>query len=180
MGAAKQSLRFEGATLLSRAVTTALASRCRPIVVVLGAAAEEFGRALENQPVTIAVNANWQLGIGGSIRAGAAAIQAAAPDAVMIFLCDQPLISSTVLNQLVEAHFVSDKLITAAFYANEPGTPAIFSSSLLAELMALPDSRGGKWIMHRHPDQLQTVAVPEAEMDIDTVEDFKRLTGGKP
>ena len=65
-------------------------------------------------------------------------------DAVMILLCDQPLISTEILDHMVTAHFAENKPITAAFYAGTLGTPAIFSSSLFDELLALEDNQGGK------------------------------------
>jgi hypothetical protein len=40
----------------------------------------------------------------------------------------------------------------------------------------LGDNQGGKAVLQRHPDQVQAFALPEAEMDIDTAEDFKGLT----
>jgi molybdenum cofactor cytidylyltransferase len=173
MGSAKQSLEFQGETLLQRAVATAMASVCRPIVVVLGARANELQKQLDGLPVSVVINHQWADGMGTSIRCGVAAIGPV--DAVMIFLCDQPLITAQHLDQLVAAHFKSDKHITAAFYAGTAGTPVIFGSALFEELQALEDGQGGKALIHRHPEMVGHFPLPQAEMDVDTAEDFARL-----
>jgi molybdenum cofactor cytidylyltransferase len=101
-----------------------------------------------------------------------------AVDAAMIFLCDQPLISAATLDSMVGSYFASGKKMAAARYAGALGTPAIFAASLFDELLALADAQGGKAILNRHADQVHAVEMPEAEIDLDTMQDFRRLTGG--
>jgi molybdenum cofactor cytidylyltransferase len=175
MGTPKQSLEIQGSTLLRRAVATALASICRPVCVVLGAGAETLSRQLTNLPVTVVINQNWENGIGTSIRQGVATIAASGVDAVMIFLCDQPLITAASLDLMVGAFFESGRQICAAAYAAALGTPAIFSAELFDELRDLPDAHGGKAIIQRHADQVLAFPLPQAETDLDTMEDVRRL-----
>jgi molybdenum cofactor cytidylyltransferase len=173
MGSPKQSLEFHGATLLQRAVATATASVCRPIVVVLGARADELRKQLDESAVSVVVNHQWTGGMGTSIRRGVSATGAV--DAVMIFLCDQPLITANMLDRMVAAHFKSDKQITAAFYAGTVGTPVVFGSALFQELKSLQDGQGGKAIVQRHPELAGHFPLPQAEVDVDTAADFSRL-----
>jgi len=180
MGVPKQSLQFEGSTLLMRAVDTAISSVCRPIVVVLGAGAAEFEKALHGKPVEVVVNPNWSAGMGTSIRAGVSAIRSGAIDAAIFFLCDQPLIPASMLNHMVSMHFSKAAPITAAFYANAFGTPVIFAASLFDELLALEDQQGGKTVLARHQNQVTGIHMPEAEVDVDTMDDFHRLTTNPP
>ena len=178
MGVAKQSLEYQGTTLLRRAIDTALASVCRPVVVVLGARSDELRSLVDQSDATIVVNAQWERGMGTSIRAGVTTLAADPVDAAMIFLCDQPLISAMALDRMVERYFASTKKMAAASYGGALGTPAIFAASLFDELLAVEDSQGGKALLNRHADQVQAVAMPEAEIDLDTMEDFKRLAPG--
>jgi molybdenum cofactor cytidylyltransferase len=178
MGVAKQSLGYQGSTLLHRAVETAIASVCRPVVVVLGARADELRPLVDESNATAIINLLWEQGMGTSIRAGVAAMRLTALDAAMILLCDQPLISATTLDRMVESYFASGKQIAAASYAGSLGTPAIFAASLFEELLGLADSQGGRAVIHHHPGQVHAVEMPEAETDLDTMEDFSRLTGG--
>jgi len=178
MGSPKQSLQFEGESLLRRAVAMAMSCKCRPIMVVLGCGADELKGQLNGLPISIVTNERWPAGMGTSIRAGITAIGKV--DAAMIFLCDQPLVSAAALDELVEAHFQSGKQITAAFYAGTAGTPAVFASSLFDELLSLEDHQGGKAIIQRYPEQVFTFPLPEAQTDIDTAADFARLVRGNP
>ncbi len=178
MGVAKQSLEFRGSALLRRAVETAHASVCRPVVVVLGARADELRSLVDESKVKMVFNPQWERGMGTSIRAGVMAMLGKPVDAAMIFLCDQPLVSPTALDRMVESYFASGKKMAAASYGGALGTPAIFAASLFDELLALGDSQGGKAILNRHADQVLAFDLPEAEIDLDTPDDFKRLTGG--
>ena len=173
MGRPKQMLEFEGQTLLRRAVTTAVDSVCRPIVVVLGANADLMKVHLHGQPVMIADNAQWTTGMGSSIRAGIALLQHA--DAAMIFLCDQPLVTTASLDRLVASHFQSGAPVTAASYAGATGTPAIFSASIFSELSQMDPAHGGRAVIQRYRDRLNVFPLLEAQMDVDTEEDFERL-----
>ena len=176
MGSAKQLLEFEGRTLLLRAIETAMASVCRPIVVILGARALELRPLLEDSQITIVENERWETGIGSSIRCGIAELATADVGAAIIFLCDQPLISAPALDHLVTAHASSGKWISAAKYAGDVGTPAVFSRILFDELLNLPPSHGGKALMKKYPDQVHAVELPEAAIDVDTPADFENLS----
>src|SRR5580692_2476743 len=95
LGQPKQLLPFRGRSLLRHAAETALASSCRPVVVVLGASAERMKSELTDLPVMIAVNSGWESGMGSSIRAGLEALTNgknadAGVGAVVIMVCDQP------------------------------------------------------------------------------------------
>jgi molybdenum cofactor cytidylyltransferase len=175
MGLAKQSLEFEGSTLLLRAVQTALASPCRPIVVVLGANAQLLHPLVRDHPVQVVLNPDWSQGMGTSIRAGVEAVAAHPLDALMILLCDQPLIHTQALDQMWSAHLRANKPITAASYAGALGTPVIFSSTHFAELCQLQPHQGGKTVLQRHPHQVHPFPLPEAAIDVDTPDDYQTL-----
>ena len=59
----KQLLEFEGKTLLRRAVETAVESVYKPVVVVLGANFEKIKTGIEDLPVDICFNEDWQSGL---------------------------------------------------------------------------------------------------------------------
>jgi molybdenum cofactor cytidylyltransferase len=152
---------------------------CRPVVVVLGSRASQLELLLQDQPVEIVINQDWSLGMGTSIRAGVSAIMDKRVDAVLLFLCDQPLVNCMHLDRMIEVHLASGKAITAACYAGTFGTPVIFAASLFDELLALGDAEGGKIVLGRHLDQVQPFPLPEAQADVDTPEEFARLPGTK-
>ncbi|MDB5321766.1 MAG: hypothetical protein JWN40_3397 [Phycisphaerales bacterium] len=180
MGRPKQLLSFEGRSLLRRAAEAAIESGCGPVVVVLGARAEEMRAELSGLGVDVVRNEGWERGIGTSIRAGVGHLSSLphAPSAVMIMLCDQPLVTAGVLRRLVNAHAHSERLVTVAAFEETLGPPVIVGSELFQALLALRDDRGAKELWLERPEIVHRVACPEAGWDVDTPADFERLSRG--
>ncbi|MEL7242464.1 MAG: nucleotidyltransferase family protein [Cyanobacteria bacterium J06573_2] len=177
MGKSKQLLAYQGNNLISHAIKTGLNSNCKSVVVVLGAYAEEIKLEIDKLPVQIIENADWETGMSSSIRAGINAIQQSNfnLDAVIIALADQPLISETVFNQLIEKYRETKNKIIAAAYDDIVGVPALFDKTLFSELMDIEGDRGAKALMRKYRDEVLTIPVAEAAIDIDTKDDYEKL-----
>lgn len=176
-GEAKQALEFENQTLLRRAAHTALCSVCHPIIVVLGANAAVLRKEIEDLPGTIVFNRDWQQGISSSIKTGLTKLLKIAPEtkAVIISLCDQPLITANVFKQLIEIHQSTGKQIVASEYENTVGVPALFAREMFDELMNLSGDTGAKYIIKKHINSTAKISVPAAALDIDSLKDYERL-----
>src|SRR6185503_16376101 len=74
LGKPKQLLRYGGKSLLFHAAQTAIASVCKPVVIVLGAYAELLKQEVQDLPVQVLENPHWQEGMGTSISTGIKAI----------------------------------------------------------------------------------------------------------
>ena len=111
MGQPKQLLRIGNETLLRRAANAVLASACSPVVIVLGEQDDLIDAQLSGLPVRIVRNEQWQAGMGGSIRRGITAIASECAAAV-VMLCDQPAVTTGVIDRLVDAHRRSGKSIS--------------------------------------------------------------------
>jgi molybdenum cofactor cytidylyltransferase len=177
MGRSKQLLDYHGRPLLRHSVERALGSHCRPVIVVLGSDAEACEAALHGLAVETVLNEDWMQGMGSSIRAGIATLQERAPaaQAVVIALCDQPLISSALLDQLVRTHVEQQAPMVAASYDDHPGVPALFARSLFPRLAMLDGQAGAKALLQAAGSELVTIPAPQAAMDVDTPEDYARL-----
>lgn len=190
LGTPKQLLPYHGRSLLRHAAETALATECGPIVVVLGAQAQLLLTELHDLPVQTAENPGWEQGMGSSLRIGMQTLLAPSTpemDAVLIMLCDQPLLTPTHLNSIINIFITTittssittsnepHPLIVASEYNQTSGVPALFSSHLFAELANLTGKEGAKQLLQRHRDKILTVPLPEAAIDIDTQEDYRRL-----
>ena len=174
MGQSKQLLGYEGKTLLRRAVETLLATACSPVVVVLGAEFEIAKNKIEDLPVEIARNENWQTGMGSSIKAGLEYLLQIAPDisAVIITLCDQPKIMATHLDRLAEKFRETGSDIVAAEYSGTLGVPALFGEQYFAELLNIEGDKGARKLIRSASAGVSTLQMPEAAFDIDTLEDL--------
>jgi molybdenum cofactor cytidylyltransferase len=177
MGRPKQILTYRGQSLLRRAAETACATPCRPIVAVLGAAADQSRAELANLDLHTSENTSWQRGLGSSIKLGARRALELDPElgAILIALCDQPLVTAGDLQRLIEAHRASGHPIVATAYPNSPGVPAIFSRATFPDLLAIDDATGAKSLLLAAGAALPTVSIPAALTDIDTPDDFAHL-----
>jgi len=180
MGAPKQLLRYDGETLLRRVVRAALGSRCRPAVVVLGAQAEALRGEIVGAQVVI--NQEWAEGMASSIRCGLHALATAMAEplaAVVLLLCDQPFVTSMIIDRLLETYERKRPLLVASEYEADgertQGVPALFSRALFSELMALHGAEGARRVIRRHASKAALIAAPEAAFDVDTPEDYRRL-----
>ena len=70
LGRPKQLLPYRGQTLLKYSIQTALDSQAQPVVVVLGANANELQNEIKESNVHVVINEHWQEGMSSSIRRG--------------------------------------------------------------------------------------------------------------
>ena len=174
--APKQLLVYKGQTLIRRAAETALASVCRPVVVVLGANAVAVGAELE-LPVIVTRNHEWEVGMASSLCAGLEAVLAAdaGVDAVVVLLCDQPFVTAELIDTLIERRRETGKTIVATEYSDARGVPALFARELFAELRGLSGHEGARQIIRKHADDTVGVPFAGAAIDIDTRADYMAL-----
>jgi molybdenum cofactor cytidylyltransferase len=181
MGATpKQLLVYRGQTLVRRAAETALASVCRPVVVVLGANAVSVGNELE-LPVIVTRNREWETGMASSIRAGLEAVLAAdaGVEGIVVMLCDQPFVNAKLIDTLTELRHETRKTIVATQYGETRGVPALFGRELFAEIGQLNGHEGARQIIRNHPNDTVVVPFAAAAIDIDTQQDYEALRVAK-
>ena len=173
MGVPKQLLRHRGRSLVRNAVEAALGSTCRPVVIVLGANAKQIQPEIDGLPLQIVQNPHWTEGLSTSIRAGIEALVSAAdlPEAVVLTLCDQPLVCSDDIEALVAAYGSTKRPIIASQYAGTLGVPALFAQPVLPELLRLAGDAGAKPVIQSHLATVWPVPCPHAAIDLDTLED---------
>ena len=177
MGRPKQLLPYQGRTLLRHAAETAVASGCAPIVLVTGAVHEALVSEVADLPVRAVHNPAWTTGMASSIRAGLLAVVEACPRAVLIMVCDQPLVTPELLRQLIRQQQETQAPIAAAAYGDTLGVPAVFAQALLPALGQLEGPQGAHRLIARHQAEVQPVPFPGALLDIDTPEQYAGLAG---
>lgn len=174
MGRSKQLLPLQGEPLLLHSVKAALNSSASPIVVVLGARADEHHEIIKHLPVQKVTNAQWERGMGSSLKAGLAHVTETYPEAegAIIMTCDQPHVSGSLLEQLIRQHIASGKSIIASLYKDSPGVPVLFSKKHFHELLIVDDAQGAKKVIMQHKNDLALLPFPEGAVDLDTLEDY--------
>ncbi|WP_295669863.1 nucleotidyltransferase family protein [uncultured Mucilaginibacter sp.] len=175
LGKPKQNLIFKGKTLLQRAIETAIASVCEPVVVVLGGNAEAIEPTIKNYDINIIHNPEWNEGMSSSIRTGLSGLLKIEPNiqSVILMLCDQPFTDTYLLNHLIMAN--GEQGITACSYNNTTGPPVLFDVVYFKDLLSLKGTEGAKKVIHKYPDKVIEILFPHGSVDIDTIEDFEKL-----
>ena len=178
LGAPKQLLAdSRGESLVRRAAQTALLSDCHPLVAVLGASAAEVQAELNDLPLLLVINPDWPTGLASSLKAGLTALtHDSRIDAVIVMLCDQPRVTSALLNSLMAAHADTGHQIVACEYGGTLGAPALFGQPLFASLMALTGDEGARRVIQSYLDPITRLPFPEGLLDIDTPQDAEKLS----
>lgn len=96
---------------------------CDPVVVVVGAVADDVRSALEPEDVRVVEAHDWAEGMGASLRAGLRSIAGLDGDAVLVHLVDLPDVGADVVRRMV-AHSAPD-VLARADYGRGPGHPVL-------------------------------------------------------
>jgi molybdenum cofactor cytidylyltransferase len=178
LGSPKQLLTYRGKNLLQHTIDTALESQASPVIVVLGSGKEKIEKELDQTQIFILENSSWESGMASSISCGISKLQIITPDskAVILMVCDQPYVSATLLNDLMNKHKESGQAIIASSYENTLGTPALFHKSLFPELSALEGESGAKSLIKKYSLQTGSVSFDQGSIDIDTRENYLNLS----
>ena len=177
LGRPKQLLEIGGEPLIHRAARVLIAGGCQPLMVVLGAHREQCARAVENLPLQTIFNERHSQGMGTSISTGIAHLQSQNPEieAVIIALCDQPFLSSELIQSLIERGQNHNFSVVNCDYGASFGPPVFFTVAHFAELEQLRGESGARAIWRAHPDKTASLAFPEGATDIDTDLDWDAL-----
>lgn len=177
LGAPKQLVLFRGSPLVRHAVIAAAGSGAHPVIVVLGAQSEQVAAAVRGAAgVVSVVNERWREGLASSIAAGVREAARIDPecDGVLITVADQPLVDRLALRRLLEA-FGSGPRVVASAYSDTIGVPALIGREHFGELLELTgDAGAGVWL-RTSGAKVHRVRLPDAAIDIDSVEDAARL-----
>ncbi|MBW8687006.1 nucleotidyltransferase family protein [Chitinophaga rhizophila] len=180
LGQPKQLLMYQGKTLICQMAEQAIAAVGSPVVLVTGANAPLIMQKLCGFALEIVENDNWADGMGSSISTGMKAISKHPGLAgVIIMVCDQPFVTTALLQQLIDQQMIAGKGIIACTYDNTAGTPVLFTKTYFEALAALEGQQGAKKILQQSTDDLALVPFPLGALDIDTAEDYQRLLTGQ-
>lgn len=177
MGRPKQLLPYSGKSLLEHTVDIANDADANPVIVVLGANAALLEKEIDEKKVHIVDNKEWKEGMASSVRCGLNTLMHIAPssDAVIIMVCDQPFVSSSLLNELMVTQKNTGKLIVTSQYENAIGPPALFHKAIFSQLLELKGDAGARKIIEQRSNDVATVLFKKGNIDIDTEADYKAL-----
>ncbi|MBS1528952.1 MAG: nucleotidyltransferase family protein [Bacteroidetes bacterium] len=177
IGLPKQLLRFAGKTLLQHTIDAAKGANVQAILLVLGANKELIISQTDLKGIHVIENQDWQTGMASSIVSGISALEDVDPlaDGALLMVCDQPFVTSALLNELIAAQQKSRKPFAASKYDDILGVPALFHKSIFDELIGLKGDHGARKIIERYGENVAFVDFPEGSIDIDTMSEYEKL-----
>ncbi len=173
LGQPKQLLTVNNETFIARTVN--LANQfTKQVITVLGHQPDKMRDALTGSETKILVNKEWRNGMGSSLKSGLKkALEAFQQlDGILILVCDQPGLTYTVLEKLLNEFKKSDDIV-ASVYENIAGVPVIFGKDHFDSLQRIEDHSGAKAYLDKH--KFIAVEFPEGVLDIDTPEDLHQF-----
>ena len=171
MGRPKALVELDGEPLVRRGIRLLTDGGCSPVLVVVGAGAQEVRPLCAGALVVEA--AAWSTGMGASLRAGLAALDADV-DACVVALVDQPLVSARAVAQLRAAH-AGGAAAAVATYAGKRRNPVLLDRCTWVGVTAsATGDEGARSWLRTHPELVVPVDCTGAGSpdDLDTPADL--------
>jgi molybdenum cofactor cytidylyltransferase len=175
MGKPKLLLPFGEKTIIETIVATIVLSKVEQTLVILGSDREKTEEKIKNYPVKIVYNRDFRSGMLSSVQCGFKSLPEKSR-AVLVVLGDQPKISTTVINKLIDAYKSSGKGIVLPVYKKERGHPVLIDMKYGEEVENLSPEVGLRGTVYNHPEDILEVDVETLSIfqDIDYMEDYKK------
>ena len=181
MGGPKALLRDQdGVPFLDRGVVSLLGGGCAQVTVVLGAAERDARGLLDeagwstDDRIAVVHAADWDEGMGASLRAGLTAIEGSPAASVLVTLVDLPDVDARVVRRVLDASSGTAALARAS-YAGRPGHPVLIGRDHWSGVVSsAKGDRGARTYLEDHPVTLCECGDLASGRDLDRPEDLRR------
>jgi CTP:molybdopterin cytidylyltransferase MocA len=176
IGGPKALLRLGDTLLVDRALELLHETGCAPLVVVLGAAAEQVRAQARLDEATVVVNRAWGTGVGSSLRVGLAALAATDADAALVIPVDMPGLTAEAVWRIAARHY-RDSLVSAT-YDGQRSYPMLFGRDHWAGISTLAAADvGARPYLLARAAQLQRLPCGDVAdgTDVDTPESARSM-----
>ncbi len=166
--------KLDGVPIVRRVVEAALASRARPVIVVVGHARGAVEAALAGAPATIAFNPDFETGIAASLRTGLTATPADA-DGAVVLLGDMPNVAPRLIDDLIGAFEARPAArAVAPLREGRPGNPVLIGRALFEQAKQLVGDEGARRLLAAlEPGAIIDIAAAaDVSFDVDTPDDL--------
>jgi molybdenum cofactor cytidylyltransferase len=172
-----------GEPIVRRVVRAALASRARPVVVIVGHARGAVEAALAGLPPAIVFNSDFATGLASSLSAGLAALPSEAA-AALVLLGDMPNVDAGLIDRLIEAfEGHPEALAVAPVQGGRRGNPVLLAKSLFEAAMRLAGDEGARRLLVEL-DAAEVIEIDAAgsdvSFDVDTPDDLAAAGARQP
>lgn len=173
MGSPKMLLQYKGKTIIENVIDNVTASEADKTLLVLGSYGDEILKVIGVLPVKHCYNENYKLGMLSSVKCGFNFLPGVT-GAALIFLGDQPMIGTDIINIVIEAYRREGKGIVMPVFKNKRGHPVLIDLKYRKEVENLDPEEGLRGLARKFGDDVLEVKVNTQDIlkDIDTREDY--------
>ncbi len=174
MGFPKMLLKFNGKTMIEKVLENVAESDSDSILVVLGASMEVLIDLVRKYDVKYCYNSNYMDGMLSSVQCGFKNLPSDTA-ATMVFQGDQPFITPSVINMVIDAYKTSGKGIVIPVYKGKRGHPLLLDKKYSDRIYSLDPSEGLRSIIYLNSSDVLEVETGEPGIlrDFDTYDDYK-------
>jgi len=167
----KALVRHRGGLFVEQAADVLHSGGCAPVVIVLGALADDVRTTAILSGSSLVDNPDWATGMGSSLRVGLAALEPTDCDAVVVLPVDTPGVTPAAVARFVA--LVSADVLARATYDGAPGHPVLIGRSRWADVAALAEGdEGARPYLARHPATTVPCEDIATGADVDTPADL--------
>ena len=178
MGTVKSLLPLGESLLLDRVVENARQSELESLIVVLGHDAENILKKIDFKDSRVIINPDYRMGHSSSLRAGLDAVSADT-DGALFLLGDQPFVGSKTIDRLIRAFQKQPSSLIIPTCQGKRGNPVLAHRRVFKMIQGITGDTGPRVLFSKLKEEIQEVEVydPGIHLDVDTVEDYRKLTG---
>lgn len=171
MGTNKLFLEYDGQSFLERVIQ--LTEELPFFETILVISPQNSKELVVPERIKVVLNNQAEQGQSASVRLGT---EAASGDGYLYLTVDQPLLSPETIKTLFPA-YTCETIVFPVKMSGRPSSPVFFGKQFRSELLSVQGTAGGRAVRNRHPDAWRAIPIEQEEclIDIDTVEDYRRL-----
>jgi molybdenum cofactor cytidylyltransferase len=181
LGRNKLLLPLWGHTVLEESLFQLLQSDIDGRFLVLGFEKDRIESTIAGdylEYVTVLFNENHELGRAESIRCAVEHVKEEY-DAFLFMVADKPTVQAILIDRAIAEFRTKNPLILYVRTPSGRGHPIIFSKRLADELMSLKGDIVGEELLSKYEDDTVILEDAEDQIDIDTMEDYRRIIAMK-
>ncbi|HEV8558701.1 MAG TPA: nucleotidyltransferase family protein [Actinophytocola sp.] len=175
-GMPKALVRHRGGLFVEHAAAVLHEAGCAPVVIVLGASADEVRATATLSGSSLVDNPDWESGMGSSLRAGLDELSTSDTVAAVVLPVDTPGVTAAAVRRL--ADLAAPDALARASYDGAPGHPVLIGRAHWPGVWELATGdQGARPYLRRHGGTDVPCADVGAGTDVDRPEDL-RIAGG--
>ena len=177
MGEPKQLMLLGGKPMVWHVASSACRANFDQVIVITGAYEADIKNVLQDLPLQIVYNENWHEGQSTSVKKAVEAIRAE-EQAVVFLLADQPLITRSLINEIIRVYHQTNASIIVPRALKQPGNPVLFDLEVwCSALLQLSGDEGARQIIRRNQQAIHYIELLEGQifLDVDTPAEYELM-----